>query len=69
MEGFGFIPPERFAETVADWQRLFVLLGGRSNLLYFRPGKTAVHIVEQIPDGIMERADIRSVTQLFAQKA
>lgn len=46
-------PPERFSEVVADWQRRLLQLDRRNNLLYFRPGRTAVRLVEQTPDGIM----------------
>src|SRR4030042_5694509 len=45
---------EQFCEVVADWQRRLLQLDRRNNLLYFRRGKTPVHIAEHTPDSIME---------------
>ena len=46
--------PERLIENVAEWQRRLLQLDRRNSLLYFRPGRNSVHIVDQTPDGIME---------------
>ncbi|MFQ6025903.1 MAG: DUF3320 domain-containing protein [Dehalococcoidia bacterium] len=46
-------PLDRFAETVSDWQRRLLQLDRRNNLLYFRPGRTAVKIIDRSPDGVM----------------
>jgi hypothetical protein len=43
----------QFAEVVAEWQQHLLQLNRRNNLLYFRPGKTAVRIAEHKPDIIM----------------
>lgn len=53
-EARGYYLPERFAEVVAKWQHGLLQLDRRNNLLYFRPGKTAVRIVDQTPDGIVK---------------
>ena len=45
---------EKFAERVAEWQRQLLQLDPRNNLLYFRPGKTGVHIISHTPDSIVQ---------------
>ena len=50
----GTAQPPSFQEVVGDWQRRLLQLDRRNNLLNFRPGKTAVRIVEHTPDRIME---------------
>lgn len=45
--------PKQFADVVAEWQGWLLQLDQRNNLLCFKPGKTAVHIVEHTPDSIM----------------
>ena len=44
-----------FAESVKDWQDRLLQLDRGNNLLYFKPGTTAVRIVDQSPDGIVEQ--------------
>ena len=45
----------QFAESVEDWQHRLLQLDRRNNLLYFRPGRSAVRIVDQTTDGIIEQ--------------
>ncbi len=45
--------PSQFAASVEDWQRRLLQLDRRNNLLYFKPGRSAVLIVDQTPDGIV----------------
>ena len=43
----------QFAASVEDWQRRLLQLDRRNNLLYFKPGRSAVLIVDQTPDSIV----------------
>lgn len=43
-----------FEATVSEWQRRLLQLDGRNNLIYFRPGRTPVHIVEHSPDSLRD---------------
>ena len=44
-----------FQETVAAWQRRLLQLDRNNNLLYFRPGRTAIRIVDQTTEGILSK--------------
>ena len=44
--------PSQFAASVEDWQRRLLQLNRRNNLLSFKPGRSAVLIVDQTPDSI-----------------
>ena len=45
--------PSQFAASVEDRQRRLLQLNRRNNLLSFKPGRSAVLIVDQTPDGIV----------------
>lgn len=45
----------QFAGSVGEWQDRLLQLDRRNNLLYFKPGTTAVRIVDQSPDGIVKQ--------------
>ena len=45
---------DNFRQSVDEWQRRLLQLDRHNNLLYFRPGKTAVRIAEHAPNSIME---------------
>lgn len=46
---------DSLSEVIATWQNQLLQLDRRNNLLYFRPGKTAVRIVEHSPDSLIEQ--------------
>ena len=43
--------------VVADWQKRLLQMDRRNNLLYFKPGRTAVLIADYTPDRIAERLE------------
>ena len=55
--------PTQFADVVANWQRRLLQLDRWNNLLYFRPGRTAVHVVEHTPDSIIEALSAPSASR------
>ena len=45
---------QRFVDVITEWQRHLLQMDRRNNLLYFKTGKTSVHIIEQTPTTIMK---------------
>ena len=46
---------QKFADVIADWQKHLLQLDRRNNLLYFKQGKAAVHIIEQTPKNMLQQ--------------
>ena len=44
----------KLADVVGEWQTRLLQVDRRNNLLYFRPGRTAIEIVDTSPDEISE---------------
>ena len=58
----------QFVEEVGRWQRSLLQLDRRNNLLYFRPGKSAVRIVGHSPESLYQKLSTRrSLTFDYAE--
>ena len=55
----------QFTEVVTKWQERLLQLDLRNKLLNFKPGKTAVRIVDQTADGLVESLNSRPAGLTF----